>query len=312
MAHHQNDQMETFMMRIMRGSGLTGLSAMPISRSLGKGQLLRPWLACTRQDLETFVELNRIQHIHEESNDETQFDRNWWRHELLPRLEERYPQAPQSIVKTIEALQQESELLNQLLMPIYEKVLEKQERINCQLLLEQSEALQIQLLRMWMNQLSIYPLLSKLQIQQLIRDVVQAQIDAEPVFQWQQHEIRRFDGFLYYLPKMPEVTADYKLRLKGESLTLSSGTIELKEGEGVKQAEYEVRPYQGSLKAKPTGRPSKALKKWFQEYRIPPWQRAHWPVLIVDNQVAAVPGLFVCEGHLSQSGWQLDYIVNKK
>ncbi len=83
MAHHQDDQIETFMMRLMRGSGLTGLTAMEMSRSVGDGHLLRPLLNNSRQQIEEYAALNNVQHVEDDSNSNTNFDRNWWRHSLL-------------------------------------------------------------------------------------------------------------------------------------------------------------------------------------------------------------------------------------
>jgi tRNA(Ile)-lysidine synthase len=319
MAHHEDDQVETFMMRLMRGSGLTGLSAMPIKRELGKGQLLRPWLQASQQTLQKFVKEQNIQHIDDESNDDIQFDRNWWRHELLPKLQGRYPQSSRSIVRSIEALQQESKLLNELLEPVYEEVVNKQDQLICRELLKHSGDLQVQLLRTWLAKLSIFPSLSKPQLQQVIQDVILAQTDAEPVYKWHQSEIRRYDGRLYLLRgELSSWNASYDGTFQGEDISLPQGLLHLVTGkidgqqEGLIPQAYELTCYQGGLSAKPLGRSTKTLKKWFQTYGIPPWQRAAWPVLLKDGQVAAVPGLFLCEGFQGPLGWQLEYSLNKK
>lgn len=327
MAHHEDDQVETFMMRLMRGSGLTGLSAMPQNRPLGKGHLLRPWLHASQQTLQKFVKEQKIQHIDDESNDDIQFDRNWWRHELLPKLQGRYTQSSQSIVRSIEALQQESKLLNELLEPVYQQVVNEQGQLSCEELLKHSGDLQVQLLRTWLAKLSVFPSLSKRQLQQVIQDVITAQTDAEPVYKWHQHEIRRYDGRLYVLSgELSNWDASYDGLFQGQDIQLPQGLLHIIDKQGDKQGHkhkgeqpeglikqaYELTCYQGGLNAKPMGRSTKTLKKWFQTYGIPPWQRAAWPVLLKDGQVAAVPGLFLCEGFHTPSGWQLDYTLNKK
>lgn len=311
MAHHQDDQIETFFMRLMRGSGLTGLSAIPMQRPIGKGYLVRPWLNVSRETLEAFVSSQGIQHIHDESNDLTHFDRNWWRHELLPKLTERYPQSSSSIETSIKVLQQERELLQDLIQPIYESVVDCDGRINCVELMNHSSAIQRQLIRSWLENLGSYPLLSQGQIQQVLKDVVGAQQDAEPVFRWHEQEIRRFNGSLYLVPHLPKIE-DYQFPFNGTPLTLPQGQLSCIEGEGLLHGDYEVISYQGGLKAKPCGRSTKTLKKWFQDYQVPPWLRKAWPVIVKDDVVVAVPGLFICEGFTSQTGWTLDYIVNKK
>ena len=311
MAHHQDDQIETFFMRLMRGSGLTGLSAIPMQRPLENGYLVRPWLNVSRAELEAFVSTQDIQHIHDESNDLTHFDRNWWRHELLPKLTERYPQSSSSIETSIKILQQERELLQDLMQPIYESVVDCDGRLNCNELLNHSSAIQGQLIRSWLENLGGYPLLSQGQIEQVLKDVVCAQQDAEPVFRWHEQEIRRFNGSLYLVPHLPNMEA-YQLPFNGTPLTLPQGLLSSFEGEGLLCGDYQVINYHGGLKAKPCGRSTKTLKKWFQDYQVPPWLRKSWPVLVKDDAVVAVPGLFICEGFMSQAGWVLDYIVNKK
>jgi tRNA(Ile)-lysidine synthase len=61
--------------------------------------------------------------------------------------------------------------------------------------------------------------------------------------------------------------------------------------------------------AKPFKRPSKSLKRWFQEYNVPPWLRTQWPIILHNNQVACVPGLFVAENFLSDKGLEVSYLA---
>ena len=311
MAHHQDDQVETFFMRLMRGSGLTGLSSIPQTRSFAGGDIFRPWLQVGRKTLEAFVSEQKIPHIHDESNDETHFDRNWWRHDLLPRIKKRYPQSAASVESTIGILQQERAVLNALLQPVYNTVVELDGRLQCDALVTYSEIIQVQLIREWLEQMEVYPSLSQGQILQVLQDVVKAQVDAEPVFRWQENEIRRFNGFLYPLAHQKREAIE-ECEFEGEDLALPNGQLTCLKGVGLKPDQYRVVGYQGGLKAKPSGRPTKTLKKWFQEWNIPPWQRATWPVLMREDKVAAVPGLFVCEAFSTDEGWMLDYRVNKK
>lgn len=323
LAHHQDDQVETFMMRLMRGSGLTGLSAMASARAFGPGYLVRPWLHHARSQLETYVKENGIKFIEDESNTDTQFDRNWWRHSLLPKLFKRYPQASHSLMKTVEVLQQERQVLEDLLQPIYinatgfDHQFTQTVTLNCQQLLGHTSGVQAQLIRMWLQQQAIHPALNSDQIQVLMKDVVQAKQDAEPVYQWGAHTIRRFAGDLYVVP------ANLPLPLSESSITIQiaagvadiqlpspfSGVFSLSEGvkNGLVSGEYQVVNYHAAMTAKPVNRPTKPLKKWFQEYAMPPWLRGSWPVVMKQDQVACVPGLFVCDGHVIENGHQLQY-----
>ena len=309
LGQHQDDQIETFMMRLMRGSGMTGLTAMESERALSHGQILRPLLNISREQIEGYAQQWQLPFVEDESNDDTTLDRNWWRHEMLPLLNQRYPQAQQSIVKTISILQTEHTLLNDLIDPIYKEVVDKQGRLDSNKLARQSWSIQCQLIRKWLEQHNRYPLLADKQIRVLLNDVMNARVDAEPMFRWQDNEVRRHNGKLYVMPRLPEMdTTAFVQNFNGASAPqLPAGQLRWQPGFGLKPSEYQLALYQGSLKARPINRPNKALKKWFQEFDIPPWQRPFWPVLLKNGEVVAVPGLFVCQGYACENGWQFSF-----
>jgi tRNA(Ile)-lysidine synthase len=91
LAHHQDDQIETFFLRLMRGAGVRGLSGMAALRPLGAGTLLRPFLGLPRAQLEDYVRGAGLAWIEDPSNRDTALDRNYLRREVLPRLEARWP-----------------------------------------------------------------------------------------------------------------------------------------------------------------------------------------------------------------------------
>lgn len=308
MAHHSDDQIETFMMRLMRGSGLTGLTGMDQSRGFSSGILVRPWLQKSQQSILDYQSKFDVKHIHDESNDSNEYDRNWWRNELLPKLQDRYPQSKLSILKTIESLQQESNVLKSLLEPIYKQLVEDGV-LSVEILTQQPMDVQYQLLRLWLERQNIFPLLNSQQLQQLYQDVILAQQDAEPIFAFSGYEVRRFQNQLYVMKALPSdeelqalqkpfIGKIYKEeeRLELPFVTLINQTGSNKTELELESGEYEIAFYQGGLKAKPAGRPTKTLKKWMQEFNIPPWQRAFWPVLLKGGEVTCVPGLFLCEG----------------
>ena len=334
MAHHSDDQVETFMMRLMRGSGLTGLSAMESKRDLGKGELLRPWLHVSRKALERYKKQNHIEHIEDESNADASFDRNWWRHHLLPTLNKRFTQSQTSILKTIDVLRQENQLLQELLEPIYQSAIShnidsettctglstSHKTLSIDVLLGQSVNVRLQVLRMWLAKQYIYPRLNSKQLEKIWAEVALAKVDANPKFVWQGHEIRRYQNRLFVLDALPEVDESLLLPqvFNGESLSLLAGKLSCEhDTQGLQPADYELAFYQGGLKAKPLGQQTKTLKKWMMAHDIPPWVRPFWPLLLKDGQVACVPGLFVCEGFAANAGsqpddkgWQLDFILN--
>jgi tRNA(Ile)-lysidine synthase len=100
LAHHLDDQMETFLLRLMRGSGLKGLAGIPITRSLGKSFLYRPLLGFERQQLAAYARAEQLLWLEDESNEDEKFDRNFCRQALLPLLATRWPGYRDSWLKT--------------------------------------------------------------------------------------------------------------------------------------------------------------------------------------------------------------------
>lgn len=86
-AHTLDDQAETMLMRLLRGSGLRGLSAIPPKRPQGRFELIRPLIEVPKKDLLGFLGANRIRFVEDASNRDTDFTRNRVRHRLLPMLE---------------------------------------------------------------------------------------------------------------------------------------------------------------------------------------------------------------------------------
>ena len=91
MAHHADDQAETVLFRLLRGSGVSGLAGMPKTRPLGKGTLYRPWLGVSRDRLEQVATKLGVRWVEDPSNQSRQFDRNYLRHSVLPGLKDRWP-----------------------------------------------------------------------------------------------------------------------------------------------------------------------------------------------------------------------------
>jgi len=83
-AHTLDDQAETVLMRIVRGCGLHGLKGIPVKRSLGNAQVIRPLLSCRKKELLHFLEQNNIPFQSDRSNRSARFTRNRVRNELLP------------------------------------------------------------------------------------------------------------------------------------------------------------------------------------------------------------------------------------
>jgi tRNA(Ile)-lysidine synthase len=329
--HHLDDQIETFFMRALRGSGLTGLASIPRQRNLSRTntcQILRPLLSIEKSQLIEYAKDQQLNWVEDESNQDSTLDRNWWRNELLPQIWQRYPRHKQSLSRTISTIQHEQRLLQQLITDeiVAKDALQSSDfRIhpalnnipNFDLLLVQGmdQATGLSYVRAWLAQhVDILP--SAVQMHTLYVDMIQAQRDAEPRFSWSSSILYRYQNRLCLLTAAILNRAVTPLNdWQGQDLECFNGLLTCEEA----IADFALRPGQYLLKnwqagdvAKPSGRSTRKMKKWWQDYSVPSWAREHWPIIVntETSEIAAVPGLFVCQGYCVESGqpgWLVDY-----
>ena len=113
-AHHADDQAETLLLNLMRGSGVDGLSGMPESRPLGEGFLQRPLLGFRNNALRNYLRENNIEWTEDPSNRNLNYDRNFMRHEIIPLLEKRWPGISKRLLLTRRAMTDARLLLERL------------------------------------------------------------------------------------------------------------------------------------------------------------------------------------------------------
>ncbi len=114
MAHHADDQAETLLLRLMRGSGLRGLAGIPVQRNIGEGLLLRPLLDCSRSDLQRYADQHCPGYIDDPSNADERHDRNFLRHQVMPLLAQRWPAAVEVITRASAHAAEAGQLLDAL------------------------------------------------------------------------------------------------------------------------------------------------------------------------------------------------------
>ena len=112
-AHHQDDQVETFCMNLMRNSGMMGLAAMLRIN----GRVIRPFLNLSKQELLEYAQNNKLEWRDDKSNFETKYLRNKWRLEFIPLLVEKYPTIKESILTLIDVFQRNQEALTAKMIP---------------------------------------------------------------------------------------------------------------------------------------------------------------------------------------------------
>ena len=111
-AHHQDDQAETLLLQLFRGAGLKGLASMAAADE--RRRLLRPLLNVPRSSLEAYAKQHGLSWCEDESNSNTQYERNFIRHDVLPLLSSRNPAIKQALARTAAHAAEASDLLNDL------------------------------------------------------------------------------------------------------------------------------------------------------------------------------------------------------
>lgn len=318
MAHHLDDQLETLLLRLMRGSGAAGLAGMPAQRELGRGEICRPWLGLERQQLVRYAESHGLHWVEDESNAGLDFDRNYCRNEILPRLEQRWPGYRESWRKSQTLLAESGELLGDLAhLDLASIAASSGGGIDLRALAELGGARQRNVLRHWLENLGIKSPGWHV-LHQIVDELVAAREDASSAFDLGAVCLQRFRGCLFALRNDPlEQVATtpwhdpvrVRLTLAGNG-SLSAQTVT---GSGLLAEcgrELSVRYRQGGEVIRLPGRPEKSLKKLFQELQVPPWLRERTPLLYQRDRLVCVPGVGIaadCAATGGDSGLQIDW-----
>jgi tRNA(Ile)-lysidine synthase len=106
-AHHADDNLETFLINLTRGSGLDGFTGIP---QVNK-HIIRPLLVFSRKEISAFAKENNIEWREDQSNASTKYVRNKIRHEVVPALKEINPSLLESFSKTLENLQESKQII---------------------------------------------------------------------------------------------------------------------------------------------------------------------------------------------------------
>ena len=310
LGHHQDDQSETLLYRLMRSSGPLGLSGIPVRRSIGAGTLYRPLLTWSKESLKTYALDKSIQWVEDESNNCNDYDRNFLRNRLIPILAERWPDYRQRLSGVSAISQDSAELCRDLAIQDLASLQSRPERAGASLLINSFNDLsgvrQKNVLRHWAETQDRCAPSQKI-IHEIIKAVVEARIDASPKVICQDTEYRRYDGRLYVLDSRKLVSRSVEQPLNilwhvDEAVNLGGG-MQLESipalGEGLRMPQsgtFRIGNRRGGEHCHPVGRShSNSLKKCLQEFGLEPWWRDRVPLIFLDQQLIAVADLWVCE-----------------
>lgn len=307
LAHHLDDQCETFFLRLLRGSGLHGLLGMPASRALAEPvrpsagvMLLRPLLAATRAQLRDYANMRGLRWIEDESNDDTAFSRNYLRAEVLPRIEARFPAYREAIARAMASLADAADIVDRQARADLDAATSCGTlRVEILAALDTGRALNA--LRTYLAQQGCAAP-ARVRLLEAWRQLLNAGADAQVRVAFGQGELRRYRDEIHWAPSSPVSFPVAPSLWSGETRLAwlpSHGELRFHAavGEGIRAASMPpahvaVVRAMGNMRLKPdAARPSRTLKNLFQEHAVPPWIRQVTPVLRTGGNTLWVGGL---------------------
>jgi tRNA(Ile)-lysidine synthase len=289
LAHHRDDQAETFLLRALRASGTDGLAAMRPWRAMGRGYLWRPLLGLPRAALSAYAQAHALTWIEDPSNADTRFDRNFLRADVLPLLRGRWPDAEAAFARSAALCAQAADLLDEGDAALLAAVRADDDRlIDATRLRELPAARRARVLRLWIATLQLPPLPAD-GLRRIESELLHARDDAQARFDWHGASVRAWRGLLHAARSRPGLDASLVLPWDGhEPLHLPDGgallfTAPMALGSGAR-----VHARRGGERIHLPGRDhSHALKHVLQSRSVAPWTREHLPLLVDDGGLLA-------------------------
>ncbi len=315
-AHQQDDQAETVLVQLLRGAGPKGLSAMPLLKSFAAGFHGRPLLDLSRAELKNYAEKYHLKWIQDESNENTNFTRNFLRHTILPLLKNRWPTVTKTLARVAGNCAEAQEIIEHKAEQDLNFCLNrKNQTLSVKKLLLLDTVHQRQTLRTWLAKLG-FPMPSAAKLRQIQQDFLHAKQDKSPYMRLGTFEIRRYRDDIYAMQCLPKwdstqiFTWDLSQLLMIPSLGKLHAVLTDISGLRSDTKNVNIRFRQGGERCYfPERQCHHLLKHLFQEWDVPPWERDRLPLLYVGEELIGVVGFFLNSHYKSVPGLQVKLAI---
>ena len=304
LAHHRDDQIETVLLKLLRGAGPQGLGGMRESRSLGAGMLWRPLLDLPRSVLRGYVAEHQLAFIDDPSNADTRLSRNYLRAEIMPKLLAHWPHAPESIAHSAELCRDAAAFLDAEAEIALTRLRNENDTLDARGWITLPDALRMPVLERWLHEQRLHAP-PPARCEELRRQIERAREDREPCIVWSEGEIHLCRGALHAMPPLKEIPRDWEANWDGARLELpgDAGVLLLRsprssdvEAPPKLRSPLRVRFRRGGERIKPAGDThTRELRDLLQGAHIPPWQRGRIPLIFRDDELLAVADLWMTE-----------------
>lgn len=316
-AHHQNDQAETVLLRLLRGSGIKGLSGMATSlyaeKLLGDKniQLARPLLSITRDALASFVHTNAISHIEDESNLNAHYARNALRQKIMPLMEQHFPGFTQCIVRAAEHIQSAQDSIADITQIDFAACHDGTALIISQLKKLPPKRM-ANILRHWFELHTLH-MPSTARMHEMVTQIARLNTDSTICITHDGHAVRCYcDRLLLVKQKIFTPTTPINFQWHGQAyidfptfcgrLFFDVSPVGV-DKEWLSSQILRIQTHEAGARIKlQKNRPSKTIKHHFQELKTPSWDRAHLPAISTsDNALLYVAQLGLNHNVCSQT-----------
>jgi len=303
-AHHRDDRLETFLLQWMRGAGPEGLAAFPPARVFGSDlQLLRPLINVGRTDIERYVNVRKLKYVDDDSNDDTALLRNAIRHQVLPHIDALRAGFRVAAARSIDLVADAAEAMRSIAAVDLAACTDGAP--DGMLWLQRLAALppsrQTGVLRRWLAAGGLEAP-SRTRLLEILEQAQNKRSDARMLVRLGDREVRRYRGLLLLKQTDDSDRDSHNLSWDGEDELPIPGwggvlRFTAVDGEGfdanwLRAAPLEVRRRGGGERFKPhPSRPSKTLKRLFQDAGIPEFDRGQLPLLWRGGELVFVGGL---------------------
>ena len=300
LAQHQDDQLETVLLQLKRGAGPKGLSGMAQQQWAEQVLQVRPWLNVSQLQIQDYVEQFKLRHVHDPSNSDNQFDRNFLRNQVLPLLTERWPGLASAVGRTAELCAGQNRLIEEQAHNWLRGHQSQNNRIALSDLNILSSQWQREVIRYWAHVFA-GELPSKAQLDEFFKGL-KSESDRIPELQFNQVLLRRFGGFLYISTDTFNIQQHDKAleqtQFDSFILTQWGMTVTTVESEyslddivfnvAIRSTDsFAVKWVQNSERLSLGANRIKSAKSLFKDYKVPPWCRQATLGLFINEKLVA-------------------------
>jgi tRNA(Ile)-lysidine synthase len=310
-AHHEDDQAETVLLALMRGTGVHGMAAMPDIVSFGPGKHARPLLGFSRAALAAYAAMQKLEWVEDHSNRDERMARNFLRARALPLLAGRWPAASRALARAASNSADTMALVDEVAERDFSACSADGNQLSLTSLRTLSAPRQRNLVRYWICHHG-FRAPSTQHLQLILEQVEHPSQTGHACVDWQGVEVRRYRDTLTVRARNV-VARDaialswqppHTLNIPGTNWRLSAIAAQ---GTGLSQAKLAraaltVKFRQGGERCQLAGHAHRSvLKKLLQDAGVPPWERARIPLVFADDQLAAIGDRWVCAPFAAES-----------